>query len=431
MLHKSIFTYVLAFFTLFATNSFATNSESGDGYHQMVDLGLSVNWATCNVGASTPSEAGIFYAWGETYIKGTFTQSSYQHHNGYDYVNIGTNIAGTSYDVARAEWGGSWRMPSQAEMQELVNRCNWYWTTVDGIDGYRVTGPNGNSIFLPAAGWYSDDELKGYDIGGNYWTSSVPSGNSSTAYFLEFYSDNDYSVDPFSRYTGFSIRPVCPRSSSPSSSGGGGGRINPNDLRNIRESISSGATSTSSHGSSYSDSRRVDLGLSVCWASYNVGASSPSDRGIFYAWGETYVKSEFTESSYQYHNGYEYINIGTNIAGTSYDVARAQWGGNWRMPTQAEMQELVNRCNWYWTTVNGVDGYRVTGPNGNSIFLPAGGWYNNDELSGYNVNGNYWTSTSVSGSSYNAYYLDFYSGGDHEVETFSRDTGFSIRPVCP
>lgn len=425
MLHKSIFTYVLAFFTLFATNSFATNSESGDGYHQMVDLGLSVNWATCNVGATTPSETGIFYAWGETYIKGDFTESSYQYYNGYEYINIGTNIAGTSYDVARAEWGGSWRMPSQAEMQELVSNCNWYWTTVDGIDGYRVTGPNGNSIFLPAAGWYSDDELKGYDIGGNYWTSSVPSGNSSTAYFLEFYSDNDYSVDPFSRYTGFSIRPVCPRSSSPSPSGGGSSS---NDaIRYLRQNAPSGSSSSSS----YSDSRRVDLGLSVCWASYNVGASSPSDRGIFYAWGETYVKSDFTENTYNYHNGYDYTSIGRNIAGTSYDVARAEWGGSWRMPTQAEMQELVNRCNWTWTTVNGTRGYRVTGPNGNSIFLPAGGWFSGDELLSSDSNGNYWTSSAVSGSSSSAYYLDFYSEGDYEVESFTRKTGFSIRPVCP
>lgn len=431
MLHKSIFTYVLAFFTLFATNSFATNSESGDGYHQMVDLGLSVNWATCNVGASTPSEAGIFYAWGETYIKSEFTESSYQYHNGYEYINIGTNIAGTSYDVARAEWGGSWRMPTQTEMQELVNRCNWYWTTVGGVDGYRVTGPNGNSIFLPAGGWYNDDELTGYNVNGNYWTASTTSGSSYSAYYLDFYSGGDHEVETFSRETGFSIRPVCPKSSRPSPSGGGGGRINPNDLRDIRESISSGATSTSSHGSSYSDSRRVDLGLSVCWASYNVGASSPSERGIFYAWGETYVKSDFTETTYNYHNGYDYTSIGRNIAGTSYDVARSEWGGSWRMPTQAEMQELVNRCNWYWTTVNGTSGYRVVGPNGNSIFLPAGGWFSGDELLGSDVNGNYWTSSAVSGSSSSAYYLDFYDEGDYEVESFTRKTGFSIRPVCP
>ncbi len=427
MLHKSIFTYVLAFFTLFATNSFATNSESGDGYHQMVDLGLSVNWATCNVGASTPSEAGIFYAWGETYIKSEFTESSYQYHNGYEYINIGTNIAGTSYDVARSQWGGSWRMPTQAEMQELVNRCNWYWTTVNGVDGYRVTGPNGNSIFLPAGGWYNDDELTGYNVNGNYWTASTTSGSSYSAYYLDFYSGGDYEVETFGRDTGFSIRPVCPRSSTPSPSGSGGGGIRPNDLRNVRESISSGSSSSSS----YSDSRRVDLGLSVCWASYNVGASSPSDRGIFYAWGETYVKSDFTETTYNYHNGYDYTSIGRNIAGTSYDVARSEWGGNWRMPTQAEMQELVNRCNWTWTTVNGTRGYRVTGPNGNSIFLPAGGWFSGDELLGGDVNGNYWTSSAVSGSTSNAYYLDFYSDGDYEVETFTRKTGFSIRPVCP
>ena len=438
MLHKSIFTYAVAFFSLFATSSFAAGSEvvpqeSGDGYinssQQVVDLGLSVCWAGWNLGANSPEGYGDHYAWGETSPKSYFSEGTYTYHNGSDYRSIGSNISGTQYDAARAQWGGSWRMPTEVECDELVNRCSWYLTTYRGVDGYKVVGPNGNAIFLPFAGNYYCENENEIATGGDYWTGTYDSENNSYATLLYVTNEETHATISHWREFGRSIRAVCPRSSASSNTGGGG--ISANALRNIRESISSGATSTSSHGSSYSDSRRVDLGLSVCWASYNVGASSPSEAGIFYAWGETYVKSEFTESSYQYHNGYEYINIGTNIAGTSYDVARAQWGGNWRMPTQAEMQELVNRCNWYWTTVDGVEGYRVTGPNGNSIFLPAGGWYNNDELSGYNVNGNYWTSTSVSGSSYNAYYLDFYSGGDHEVETFSRDTGFSIRPVCP
>ena len=97
-----------------------------------------------------------------------------------------------------------------------------------------------------------------------------------------------------------------------------------------------------------STDQKVDLGLSVCWAGWNVGASSPEEYGDYYAWGETIDKSDYTEDSYQYYNGSDYVNIGSNISGTRYDVARAQWGGSWRMPTNAEFEELINRCTWTW-----------------------------------------------------------------------------------
>ena len=180
-----------------------------------------------------------------------------------------------------------------------------------------------------------------------------------------------------------------------------------------------------------STQKKVDLGLSVCWAGWNVGASSPEGYGNYYAWGETTTKSNYTEGSYQYHNGSSYINIGSNISGTQYDVARSQWGGSWRLPTKAECQELVDRCTWSWTTYKGVPGYKVTGPNGNSIFLPAAGCCYGTEIYGRGSSGSCWSGTLLeSYSSYSAfaYYLSFNSSG-HDVSNCYRENGRTVRPV--
>ena len=177
-----------------------------------------------------------------------------------------------------------------------------------------------------------------------------------------------------------------------------------------------------------STSQKVDLGLSVCWAGWNVGATSPEGYGNYYAWGETTTKSDYTESSYQYHNGSYYVNIGSNISGTQYDVARAQWGGNWRMPTNAEFQELINCCTWTWTTYNGIDGYKVTGPNGKSIFLPAAG-NRFDGLGGRGSLGNYW-SGSLNENYLKEAYLLIFDSSSRNVGYFNRYLGRTVRPVC-
>ena len=176
-----------------------------------------------------------------------------------------------------------------------------------------------------------------------------------------------------------------------------------------------------------STSQKVDLGLSVCWAGWNVGASSPEGYGNYYAWGETTTKSDYTESSYQYHNGSYYADIGFDIDGTEYDVARAQWGGNWRMPTNAECQELLDSCTWTWTSYKGIDGYKVTGPNGNSIFLPAAGHRYGTALKGRGSVGDYWLG-SLS-YSYAAYRLHFNSA-DPDISYMDREYGLTARPVC-
>ena len=177
-----------------------------------------------------------------------------------------------------------------------------------------------------------------------------------------------------------------------------------------------------------STSKEVDLGLSVNWAGWNVGASSPEGYGSLFAWGETSPKSgDYVESTYRHHDGSSYINIGSDISGTQYDAARANWGGSWRMPTKAECQELVNRCTWTWTTYNGVNGMKVTGPNGKSIFLPAPGW-RGSTLNNRGINGRYWSGSLDESNSSHAWYLYFISSGSNVDDNY-REGGRSVRPV--
>ena len=168
----------------------------------------------------------------------------------------------------------------------------------------------------------------------------------------------------------------------------------------------------------------VDLGLSVKWATCNVGASSPSDYGDYYAWGETSTKSSYTEE-----NNNTYGKSMNDIRGnSSYDVARAKWGGSWRLPTEAEFQELLDKCTWTWTTQGGHNGYKVTGKNGKSIFLPAAGYRYGASPNFVGEYGNYWSSTPHESNTYFAYYLNFYSSG-HIVHWGNRCYGLYVRPV--
>ena len=111
-------------------------------------------------------------------------------------------------DVAHVKWGGSWRMPTLDEQKELLNNCTWTWATFNGVDGYNVTGPNGNSIFLPGAGYRYGTSLYNSGSNGYYWSSSLYDGNSNRACYLVFYGSNydwNYNV----RCQGYSVRPVC------------------------------------------------------------------------------------------------------------------------------------------------------------------------------------------------------------------------------
>jgi hypothetical protein len=194
--------------------------------HEWVDLGLSVKWATCNIGAESPEDYGDYFAWGETTPKYAYDWSVYKYVSdninntnitkyctdsvyGYNGFTDTLTVLELNDDAARANWGGSWRMPTRAEQDELREKCTWTSTTLNGVSGYKVTSKrNGNSIFLPAAGWrYS--EYVANDWIGYYWSSSLNSDDPYCAYMLEF-GGGEVICSYNSRSNGKPVRAVCP-----------------------------------------------------------------------------------------------------------------------------------------------------------------------------------------------------------------------------
>ena len=190
------------------------------------------------------------------------------------------------------------------------------------------------------------------------------------------------------------------------------------------------STSNMANGHEY-----VDLGLpsGLKWATCNVGANKPEDYGDYFAWGELKPKQEYNEQTYEHYRSFLGINrkmvfLGEISGNTQYDTARVKWGGKWRIPTIEELQELCDKCTWTWMSQNGVEGYKVTGPNGNSIFLPAAGHRYGSSLDYAGSGGDYWSSTPVDYNNYYACYL-YFDSVYHDMDGYSRGNGRSVRPV--
>lgn len=332
--------------------------------HEWVDLGLSVLWATCNVGASSPSEYGDYYAWGETVTKSNYTTDNSKTYN----KNVSDISGNPEYDIATAKWGENWRMPMKEELEELANKCKWQWTELDGRNGYKVTGPNGNNIFLPSTGYkeFSSCSNKGEVL---CWsaTPADTKNNDMFAYALFFNRNNDGMIY-FTRNCGVCVRPVIDKEKTTSKT-----------KVIAQQSVDSACLEDTcdvnydeNHHGRYNGHEWVDLGLSVKWAACNLGAVAPTGYGGHYLYGETTEMSDYT-----LENDIFYIEKATKklkISGKSkYDAATASWGDGWRIPTAEELYELADKCDWRWTKQGGHNGYKVTGPNGVSIFLPASG----------------------------------------------------------
>lgn len=207
------------------------NGESGDNNlngHEYVDLGLPSGtlWATCNVGADTPENYGDHFAWGETHPKITYNWSTYKYANGTSWddpqltkycsnSNIGHNgftdnltTLQPGDDAATVNWGEGWRTPTYNEWDELLACCTQTWTTRNGVNGRLFTALNGNSLFLPAAGFRYAGTLCNVGGYGYYWPSTLNTDHSNLAWYFYFDSGN-YGMDSNGRLYGQSVRPVC------------------------------------------------------------------------------------------------------------------------------------------------------------------------------------------------------------------------------
>lgn len=480
-----------------------------ENHPHMIDLGLpsGTKWACCNVGANSPEQYGGYYAWGEAATKSIYSWGTYLYGNSEkDVVNLGSDISGTCYDAATANWGASWHMPTDAQRMELMHNTTYVWTTQNGIYGMKITGSNGGTIFLPAAGDRWNSELRYAGSQANYWVSEACGLYREQAVQLHLSSfQSEY------RNVGCSIRPVY-TSSNASSPTISVITLEATDVSetsatlngyvaasNTTKSYTAGfflSTTNSTPSSTdytknvtYSGSNpigyfsasatellsgtkyyfrayvlydgnyyygvplefttndspscsgyltcpdsnhphMIDLGLpsGTKWACCNVGANAPEEYGNYYAWGETQTKSVYSDDTYQYYQNGKSVDIGTDIAGTDYDAATANWGEPWQMPSEMQLEELCNNCTSVWITLDGVDGRKFTGSNGGSIFLPAAGFRRLDRLDLAGIWSLYWSST-ISEHINDAYALASYPNYLEWHYHHGRYEGHSVRPV--
>lgn len=454
---------------------------------EAVDLGLPSGtlWANMNVGATSPEKYGGYYSWGEVTTKTDHTWANYK---------FGIQTALTKYnledgltelenadDAAYVNWGEDWLMPTVIELRELTNNCTIEAKTLNNIKGISLTGPNGNSIFLPYGGRQGDGQTVNNEVRCFIWCKSLDSDISKAPRFM--YGSTVNSTGVVDRYHGFNIRPVSKLKAirvtsiefTPATLEMRYGdskeldyTIMPDDATNKNVKWSSSnedivrvsqdgtvsavgwgtaiVTCTALDGSNQSGScqiivrgepenvEAVDLGLpsGTLWANMNVGAISPEKYGDYYSWGEVATKTEHTWKNYKF---------GIKDAVTKYnaqdgltellnadDVAYVNWGEDWLMPTRAELQELKDNCTITEKTQDNVKGLTVTGPNGNSIFLPYGGRHNGSQYEYVGVGCHLWTK-SRNESDPNQAPRFLWDSNYETIDNTSRYLGHNIRPV--
>ena len=359
----------------------------------MVDLGLSVKWASWNMGAVSPADYGGYYCWDDPQGKGIS-----------NFVKL-ENISGTEYDIAHVQWGDLWRMPSEIEWQELQTECTWTYEENyenSGVNGMKVTGNNGNFIFLPLGGNMqpNGDDWLYWLLGkyGYYWSSTSTSSYSPIRFrFMTEY----FNFAEANSLLRMSIRAVH------------------------------GLTKDEKPGDDPTENglKAVDLGLGVMWANMNIGSNSEEDYGKYFFWGDR----DTTRTDFSLQSSFD--NIGADINGTEFDVAHNVLGDGWRMPTQYELDQLINLCDWSWTSINGIEGFKVSNKEkpDNYIFLPAGGQILNNEKLSIGSCGYIWTSELYYSEAHPndyAWHLYFDKTLPKPVlQKYYRDSGFNIRPV--
>ena len=186
-------------------------SNVGENNTLVVDLGLSVKWAVCNLGAESPEQIGDYYAWGETSVKNEYSDTNYFDEN-YSIFTLSDRrkISGTEQDAAYVQLGKDWRIPTTEEMDELVNGCTWTEETLNGVNGMRGKAPNGNSIFLPITGMFAGNKVQSTSQG-CYWSGDLFTDNANSnkyASILTFFKGEDVHISNYYRFEGMAIRPV-------------------------------------------------------------------------------------------------------------------------------------------------------------------------------------------------------------------------------
>lgn len=387
--------------------------------HDYVDLGLPSGtlWATTNVGADEPEQYGDYFAWGETQPKETYSWGTYElclggystsltkyvcdeWHGDTGFMDMLTELEPED-DAATANWGNKWQMPSDEQLWELYDNkyTTTMWITQNGVAGRKITSKiNGNSIFLPAAGIHLGS-LENSGTNGYYWSRTIDYSMSCYAASLHVYQGGIETMSE-NRYEGRSVRPV---------------RVEKVE----RE-----------------QHEYVDLSLpsGTLWATCNIGANSPEERGDRFAWAETETKDEYSNDNYKY-GGYLQLEKyctnweygtpdGATVLEMMDDAAIVNWGPDWQTPSQSQFEELINSeyTTAEPTTQGGVNGWRITSKrNGNSIFLPS-------TTSDSSLNkGTYW--------SRNLYVYDdmawtlTFDANNIQTDYHDRSSGEFVRPV--
>jgi hypothetical protein len=403
-------------------------------------------FATVNVGAARPADYGLFFAWGAT-VDNTSLGLPYSWGTTPYYTGDGTTNSWSKYtapnaildatdDAARANWGGEWRMLSLEEAAELDDNTK---VTASWTDDYEGTGVAGiiftgvsqgytdKHIFFSAGGVKMDNELKGDREGGGYWLSQIADADHGRC--VNFRAEGA-AVYTHLRYFGCSVRPVK-------------GVVTP--------------------VAKPDEVRLIDLGLpsGTKWANMDIGAEGEGKPGLFFTYGElkgydyvTFAGRNFFWDSYKWNDGsdsstgiFKYQAADDNKEGCWYDAngifigdgkseldpeddaAIMLWGGKWRMPTAAEVKELIDGCTSEVTTIAGQVGRLFTSKtNGETIFFPFSGDLAKDEVKARNERGYYW-STTVNETDTSQGMVLFISPNAVSCYPASRFGGRPIRPV--
>ena len=395
--------------------------------YEWVDLGLPSGtlWATFNVGANAPEEYGDHFAWGETVPKEEYIWETYRYFGGYDddpehlqehiiskyNYSDGRKELLPDDDAATVNWGNGYQMPSREQMEELVNSdyTTYEWTFLNGVKGRKITSKiNGNSIFLPAAGFFSGTSIYNAGQGGYYWSRSL--GSYILAAYelnLSYFNSGKLELSDEERQDGLSIRPVrvqdspyqwpvlsielnetsstliCGEtlqlsatvmpeyaknrkvtwqsSNSNVASVNESGRVTAKAIGTciITCSATDGSGVKAECKVTVKDHDFVDLGLpsGTLWAAYNVGANAPQERGDHFAWGETAPKQDYNWTTYCYsgdtqntltkyctNSEYGTLDNKTELLPED-DAATANWGDKWQMPSILQLEELLDTIN--------------------------------------------------------------------------------------